>query len=542
MHGFNFKRYFGPTLLCTLLLSAGLNAQDDVTQPAAEEAGPPVIADEPKTVDPAGHVPPKLAKAVSVEFDESSLRDVAEWIQQEQKLPVLFDNKALSEEGLLLSDPVSDRLNDEPLYLLLNRLRSLGLAWYVQDDVLYITTVNVADSRMSTRPYNLGDLLDAGYSRSSITETVLQAIEGPWEASEGEGGGAEWLGDVFFVRQTDQRHRELRGFFAAIKNHGAQTFTFDPPQHVVLRQKLNQNVSANFARVPLVGAVQELAEQAAADIRLDLSALRAEGVREREPVSLILADRTLRTTLDVLLSDLSQTWILRDGVIWITSASEAAGQRKTAIYDVRDLCRDNDESEQLKITILKQTSSAWEENSGDGGAIVFAKAGTMVVQQTERGLNEVGKLLATYRKALHESKRRDRDAVDQKEVKTRYYRLDANIAENLVSALPQLVQPETWQTKAPEAVGTIVMLNSQPDILDSHGHVLHDSGSGGQAKANAFVAARSVLIIRQTREVHVEIAEVIMRIKNGDPEETEFIPGGMGGFGGGIGGGFFPTK
>lgn len=50
----------------------------------------------------------KLAALVTVNFTDASLREVAQWIQQEQKLPVLYDNAALSDEGILLGELITD--------------------------------------------------------------------------------------------------------------------------------------------------------------------------------------------------------------------------------------------------------------------------------------------------------------------------------------------------------------------------------------------------------------------------------------------------
>ena len=56
--------------------------------------------------------------------------------------PVLLDESNLAGINVLLaSDPVSDRLDDQPLYLLLESASIYGtLDWYVEDEILWITT------------------------------------------------------------------------------------------------------------------------------------------------------------------------------------------------------------------------------------------------------------------------------------------------------------------------------------------------------------------------------------------------------------------
>jgi len=458
----------------------------------------------------------------------------------------------LSEEGILLDEPVTDRLDGAPIYLLLNRLDVLGLAWFVEDDIVHITTQLIAQERMSTKPYNVSDFFDAGYTPANLEGTLHQVTDGLWSDEDGSGGSMEWLGDVLFVRQTDQIHQQVAGVLTALRKHGRRTFTLDPPQHRVLRQKLNDNdnVSVKFRDTPLVRAVQELAEQAQADIRLDTSALKEEGVREREPVSLSLSDRKLSTVLHVLLAEFGLTWILRDGVLLITTELMAEEYLKTAVYDVRDLCQNQEESAELMAAIQAQTNGLWVANDGSGGAIVFPKSGTMAVRQTESVLGEIGELLAAYRKALLASKPRKRDEIDDQEVVTRYYRMHESVADGLTSILSQLVQPATWKSaQNPEAAGTVLKVASDPKLLNAYGQTVHsDAKAGKQTKTDALVVSQAVLIIRQTRAAHEEIAKVITRVEHGDPfgeaEGQGFggIGGGLGGGGAGFGSGFFSVR
>ncbi|MFQ5734360.1 MAG: hypothetical protein ACE5KM_20675 [Planctomycetaceae bacterium] len=539
------QRIIPIVLLSFVILSPPAGAQKQPPKPAAKKHKIPVIPDQPRTVDPVQFLPKKLATAVTVKFDGSSLREVGEWIAKEQKIPVLFDKEALADQKIPLGEAVNDRLDKEPLYLLLNRLSSLGLAWYVKDDILHITTIEVAGSRMSTKPYNVGDLLDAGYKRDAVLDVARNATAGPWMDEDGVGGKLEWLGDVLFVRQTDRMHREIQGLLSALRKHGRQTFSLDPPQHEALRKKLGANVSVNFDQTPLTTAVKQLAQKSGTDIRLDVPTLRKKGIHERQPVTLKLSERKLETVLGVLLAELKLTSVLRDGVMSITSEEKAEELHKTAVYDVRDLCRNEKESAALTTAIQSQTKGPWFDIEGVGGTIVFARTGTMVIRHTERRLNEVGQLLTTYRKALRASKPRDRAEEKSREVITVYYRMHDGTATDLVKLLPKLVQPETWKTDAkPKAPGTILKVASPPGLLAVTGNAVDTVASTDNNNARdtkVLVVSHAVLVIRQSRAVHEEISGVIQRIEHGDPTEPLVGGGGLGGLGGGggFGGGGF---
>jgi hypothetical protein len=223
---------------------------------------------------------------------------------------------------------------------------------------------------------------------------------------------------------------------------------------------------------------------------------------------------------------------MRDGVLWITAQEKAEEILTTAVFDVRDLCRDDSESDALIEAIQNQTEGPWQDLDGIGGTMDVPKTGVLVVRQTEPLLQSVLELLQNYRAALLVSKPRPRHVIDANEVVTRYYRVEAAMADDLTNLLRQLVRPESWRSDLlPQVPGTIQRAASKSDF------------------AGDLVIAYSILIIRQTRATQDEIAEFIRKIEGGDappPMAADFGAGteapapAMGGFGGGgFGGGYF---
>ena len=531
MPGFRFRSGIVSSLL--LLASFPLPAARADEPPSAVEVKLPEISDQPKSIDPASVMPAKLAVDVTVDLSESSLREVIEWLRNTQKLVVLTENRALSDTGVEQGEPISDRLDGAPLYLLLNRLRASGIAWYFEDDILHITSTEAADAHLTTVPYSLGDLLDAGYDTDDLGTVIENAIDpDSWE-NVGGVGVLNFLGDVMFLRHTGNAHRQVEGLLAALRQHGRQTFVLDPPQHLTLRQQLEANVSVDFSDTPLDAAVKELGDKLKIDIRLDLPALRDIRLRERQPVTLALTDRKLKTVLQAMALDFNLTWILRDGVLWLTSQDAAESYLKTVVYDVRDLCRDYAESQALREAVVSHTNAdSWDEVGGPG-SLQFAQPGTLVIRNQETVQMDVLKLLESYRAALRASKPRDRHAIDPNELITTYYRLHANVATSLAMQLPMLVETDSWAIRNRESKGTIVLVASKPDLLGSDGQSMK-----GSEPQRTDVVARSTLIVHNTRAIHDQIVEIIRRVENGDGTQFEGFGGGLGG-GGGFGGGFF---
>ncbi len=542
--------------------SSGAFAEQEPRKPLlAEGEKPPSllieIPDEPKTIDPATLVPPALSANVTVSFEEKPIRDIAKWLQEKQQINVLIDYPALADAGILAGEPITDLSDDAPLYLLLNRLESMNsLVWYFEDETLFITSRATADEHLTTNPYNLGDLFDNGYKSQAILGAIRSTTGLKWEDDDGEGGATVLLGDVLFVRQTDSGHQQVAGLLAAIRHHGRQTFAVDPPQHDILRQKLNEPLSIEFDEIPLNQSINELVGQVEVDIRLDVGALHDAGISERSPVSLKMTDRPLNSILRALLLKLQLTWVFRDGVLEITTQEKADELHKTAVFDTRDLCRNQKESSGLMNAIRTQTRSKWADDDGEGGAMISPKPGVLVVRNTERTLDDTAKLLESYRTALRISKPRENAEADPKELITRYYRMQKDIANDLEKLLPELIQPETWRSATrPDANGTIRTVASKSELVKAHSP--DPVPKPNPVVPETVVIPNSVLIIRQSRETHDAIAKLINKVQFGDAVEPHAggIGGGMGGGGmggmggggmggGGFGGGFFavPSK
>lgn len=486
-----------------------------------------VIPDEPKTIDPAQFeplIPPKLAAKATAAFEGASLREVVEWLNG-QGIPTLLDESGLEEAAITSDAPIDDRLTDEPVYFLLDRLDSLDLDWYLDDGIVHLTSRESADERMTTLSHNVGDLYDAGYDGSTLIDLITSMIDPEsWPEFGGTGSASiRGLGDVLFVSQSQRNHRQILGLLAALRKHGRMTYIAEPPQHEVLRTALREKiVSAEFRGTRLEQAMNDLATQAGVAIRLDETGLEEVAMTRRSPVDLTLKETRLATTLEAIVSDMDLDWILKGGAIVITSRETADVETKTAVFDVRDLTIDDRERSALIDAITSTLDpESWPEFGGTGNASIrMPKLGVLVVSQSERNLAAVADLLSRYREAITLSKpRKPRDEKDPNEVITVYYRMPKQMAHELATGLPALVEPGTWnKAENDELRGKVIEIASSPDM------------TAGLSEA---LAARSTLIVTHTRATHEKIEKTIRRITNGDQQATPMAMG-MGGFGGGL--------
>lgn len=461
---------------------------------------PIVIPDEPKSIDATKLVSPRLAELVTVKFDGKPLKDVFVWLQGKRALNLQVDYRALATAKILDTEPVYEELNNVPLYLLLDRLEMIGLGWYDQDDSLVITSREESIKHLTSVAFHLGDLLDEGYSVQELAGMITKCSGGAWGHTDNSvDGSADFLGDVVFITQTARVHREIAGLLAALRNHGRRTFSLDSPGNAVLRTSLDQKFSVDFKETPLVTAVTELARRSSIDLRLDRASLARVNTRERIPMTLRLDDQKLGVVIRALTANHALAWGLRDEVLWIGADAQSNRFHKTAVYDVRDLCRDRRESDALKQTLQKQIRSRGQQITGQADAIELPRPGTLVVRGSEPTLDFILESLEKYRAALRVSKLRIPAGIDPTELTVGYYRLPTRMANDTSSMIRSTVSPDSWSSdRNPTAVGSILLLSSEPTVFDT--------------KSGPHVVENSVLVIRQTRLAHREIGRQIQAL------------------------------
>jgi len=103
-----------------------------------------------------------LSELSSLDFIEQPLVDVIDYWMDLHEVEIQIDEAALADAGIEKDEPVTRRLDriamDSTLDLV---LEPLGLTWTVCDEVILVTTPEVASRHLSTRLYVIDDLVSA---------------------------------------------------------------------------------------------------------------------------------------------------------------------------------------------------------------------------------------------------------------------------------------------------------------------------------------------------------------------------------------------
>jgi hypothetical protein len=156
------------------------------------------------------------------DFTETPLNDVLDYFKSKHDIQIQGDKKALQDAAIDGSQPITLQLKGVTLKSALRLiLDELDLAYVIRDEVLLVTTKDVAASLRETRTYPVQDLLTrwpAGTLRGRDLVRMITAVVEPetWDESGGS-GAVELLPGTLVVSQTQAVHSELADLLALLR-------------------------------------------------------------------------------------------------------------------------------------------------------------------------------------------------------------------------------------------------------------------------------------------------------------------------------------
>ncbi len=143
----------------------------------ADEASPEFL---PRPTDRDQVIAKLLDEQTEVDFSDTPLREVCQFLGDYHKLNFVFDHWALQDEGIDPLVPVTMTVTGVKLRTALKLMLSqLGLTCVVEDEVLKITTLEVVESKLVARVYPVGDLAENAEELDQLL-TAIEAGTGEW--------------------------------------------------------------------------------------------------------------------------------------------------------------------------------------------------------------------------------------------------------------------------------------------------------------------------------------------------------------------------
>ncbi len=194
----------------------------------AEDAGPAAATTAPKS-PPAEFFPPltkseekilaELDKPTVVDFTETSLQAVMDFLQDHHGIEIQLDHKALDDAAVGSDTPITRHLRGTTLRSALRlMLDNLDLAFDVHDDVLQITTKERAEATLCTRTYPVEDLVEPS-DYDVLVKAITRVVKPQtWDEVGGPATIIAMKGaKSLVVSQTRENHDEILAFLRSLR-------------------------------------------------------------------------------------------------------------------------------------------------------------------------------------------------------------------------------------------------------------------------------------------------------------------------------------
>lgn len=233
--------------------SPAVKATAKPTPPAAKKIAPTV---QRTSVRSHGR-PPAQIRIDSVldqqlksplEFIEVPINQITQVISEDYSIPIVIDAESLKAAGLTPEEEATVSIGNvslkSALRLLLQAAGDNAMAYILDNEVLLITTPQVAAKHLETRIYPVGNLIDALQSGSPFAATVADAGETPppideiteladsliltispqtWRRNGTGTGDVQKIGDKYLVvLQTQAVHEEIESFLTHLAAAGME--------------------------------------------------------------------------------------------------------------------------------------------------------------------------------------------------------------------------------------------------------------------------------------------------------------------------------
>ncbi len=386
-----------------------------------------------------------LDEPVSCDFVNTPLTEVVKFFAKSIPVNIGIDTESLTEAGIEINTRITRKANNLRLRSALHWILSpLALTTVIEDDSVKITTVANAQGKLFTRTYPVADLCripsEKGvYDVQCLIQLIEEGTSEPWQNTVGMGGVITDLPSTgsMTIRQTANGHREVLDLLRSLRRAQRQDLALlddatlkrwdeqrasaaaaaiprpTPVEFVEvidtrqsdaerrIEQALDKSITVNFQQTPLTEVVEFLGKQLAIHVLLDNESLNSEGIGTDTPISLQLNPITARSLLPLLFRPLQLDFVVEHDVLLVTTYVRSRERLTARTYPVADLIGPTRDFQSLIRALEETTKGPWQNKVGDGGTVCeLWETGSLVVQQTRSGHEEVLQVIRSQREAL----------------------------------------------------------------------------------------------------------------------------------------------
>ena len=252
--------------------------------------------------------------------------------------------------------------------------------------------------------------------------------------------------------------------------------SLDAALHQKIEAVLDGPAEVHVQAAPLSEVVEFLRDAYNIPILIDKRALDDVGLSPETSVTASLQGISLRSILQLMLSEFELTYAVHDQVLMITTREEAENDLELRLYPVADLALEmrqpvvmdtprNRYSALVELITSTVAPDTWDEVGGAGTAVAYDPWGFVVVSQTRENHEAVAALLAALCRArqVMASPHADPDAYKPLPVVPE---TQLAAVRKIEQALDQMTELHFTQTPLEEVVRYLAATHAIPIVID----------------------------------------------------------------------------
>jgi hypothetical protein len=169
-----------------------------------------------------------LDSSLDLDFTDTPLKDVIDYLEKKLGIPIQLDTKALTDAGITGDTALTFKLKNVAARVgIRDLLESKGMDFVIDHEVLLITVTDTATMKTVTELYPVGDLVGSpDFSAlgkdpyDALTEAITTAVRpSSWDANGGPGSIAPFaVCKVLVVSQPEDGQREIQELLSSIRS------------------------------------------------------------------------------------------------------------------------------------------------------------------------------------------------------------------------------------------------------------------------------------------------------------------------------------
>ena len=316
----------------------------------------------------------KLQLTIDAVFSNTPLRQVLDSLGSKLDVQFYLDERALTEVGLDSNTAIDFNLKNVKAELALElMLKQIQLVWFAQNELVHVTTREVAANELEVRIYRCRDFLeieshppgqramDGGMSDGAMIRNefrnrhrtlndlvkLIPRVIYPmsWDDLGGTGNIGTLPDGILVISQTRRVHAEVQQLLQTIRMlrkrvpNGVNIHAYPISD---TEQKLQQQIDALFIDAPLSEILESLGSKLDVQFYIDERSLLEVGMDRNTPVSLDLKNVKAELAFEMMMKQIGLVCFVYHDLVRVTTPEAAENELVLRVYSCEDFLEPTD--------------------------------------------------------------------------------------------------------------------------------------------------------------------------------------------------------